>query len=231
MVIHGVDLDDSQLRVNWLVNQLMARPTNNEARREQISDALIRVMAKRGYDGASIADIAKTARLTPGLVHYHFDTKQEILLLALDRLVARHVSGLEARLAQAEGDPAAELDAFIDFHLGLGADADPEALACWILLSGEALREPKVRDDLERGLRLLTERLARLIAAGVSRGVFTCARVDAAASALLATIQGYFMLAGTARHLIPKGSAAACTKQMAAGLLGARVTSTSRGRP
>lgn len=208
----------------------MARPSNNEARREQISDALIRVMAKRGYDGASVADIAKAARLTPGLVHYHFDTKQEILLLALDRLVARHVSGLEARLAQVVDDPAAALDAFIDFHLGLGADADPEALACWILLSGEALREPKVRDDLERGLRLLTDRLSRLIAAGVNRGVFTCARVDAAASALLATIQGYFMLAGAARDLIPKGSAAACTKQMAAGLLGLRATSTSRGR-
>jgi TetR/AcrR family transcriptional repressor of bet genes len=209
----------------------MARPTNSEARREQISDALIRVMAKRGYDGASVADIAKTARLTPGLVHYHFDTKQEILLLALDRLVARHVAGLEARLAQVEGDPAAELDAFIDFHLGLGADADPEALACWILLSGEALREPKVSDDLERGLRLLTDRLSQLIAAGVSQGVFTCTRVDAAASALLATIQGYFMLAGTARDLIPKGSAAACTKQMAAGLLGVRATAATRGRP
>jgi TetR/AcrR family transcriptional regulator, transcriptional repressor of bet genes len=227
----GRALDDLLRHVIWLVNQLMARPTNNEARREQISDALIRVMAKRGYDGASVADIAKAARLTPGLVHYHFDTKQEILLLALGRLVARHVSGLEARLAQAEGDPAAELDAFIDFHLGLGADADPEALACWILLSGEALREPKVREDLERGLRLLTDRLSRLIGAGVNRGVFTCARVDAAASALLATIQGYFMLAGTARHLIPKGSAAVCTKQMAAGLLGMRDTSTSRGRP
>ena len=36
-------------------------------------------MAKRGYDGASVADIAKAARLTPGLVHYHFKNKQELI--------------------------------------------------------------------------------------------------------------------------------------------------------
>ena len=196
----------------------MARPTNSDVRREQISDALIRVMAKRGYDGASVADVAKAARLTPGLVHYHFESKQEILLLALERLVSRHLEKLDARLTQAAGDASAQLHAFIDFHLGLGADQDPEALACWILLSGEALREPKVGSALEAALGAMTERLHATIRRGVEQGVFACARPDAAASALVATIQGYFMLAATARSLIPKGSAAACTKQMAEGL-------------
>lgn len=196
----------------------MARPTNSDVRREQISDALIRVMAKRGYDGASVADVAKAARLTPGLVHYHFESKQEILLLALERLVSRHLEKLDARLAAVAGDARAELHAFIDFHLGLGADQDPEALACWILLSGEALREPKVRSALEAALGAMTQRLHATIRRGAQQGVFECARPDAAASALVATIQGYFVLAATARSLIPKGSAAACTKQMAAGL-------------
>src|SRR5262245_52255763 len=122
----------------------MPRPSNTEKRRAQISRALVKVMAKHGYGGASIAGIAKAARLTPGLVHYHFENKQEILLAALRDLVARHNDTLESRLAAA-GDPVAEVAAFIDLHLGLGADADPEALACWILLSGEALREPRVR--------------------------------------------------------------------------------------
>lgn len=197
----------------------MARPTNSDVRRQQISDALIRVMAKRGYDGASIADIAKAARLTPGLVHYHFDTKQEILLLALERLVSRHLARLDARLAEVSGDAQAQVHAFIDFHLGLGADQDPEALACWILLSGEALREAKVRVALERALGGMAQRLEQVIASGVATRAVQCERVDAAASALLATIQGYFVLAATARSLIPKGSAAACTKQMADGLL------------
>ena len=197
----------------------MPRPSNTEERKAQITGGLMKVMAKRGYDGASVADIAKAAHLAPGLVHYHFKNKQQILLAALGELVARHDANLEARLSQAGGDPIVEVAAFIDFHLGLGADADPEALACWILLSGEALREPKVRVEFEKALEATVARIAAIIRAGTERRVFVCDSVDAAASALVAAVQGYFVLAATARAAIPKGSAAASTKRMASGLL------------
>jgi TetR/AcrR family transcriptional regulator, transcriptional repressor of bet genes len=179
----------------------------------------MKVMAKHGYDGASVADIARAARLTPGLVHYHFKNKQQILLAALGELVARHDAHLEARLGQAGGDPIAEVAAFINFHLGLGADADAEALACWILLSGEALREPKVRVEFARALAATVARIAAIIRAGVQRRVFVCNSIDAAASALVAAVQGYFVLAATARAAIPRGSAAVSTMRMAEGLL------------
>ncbi len=197
----------------------MARPSNTEERQTQIAEALMLVMAKRGYDGASIADIAAAAHLTPGLVHYHFKSKQQILLTALRTLTARHEAGLEARLAKVGDDPIAELAAFIDFHLGLGADANPEALACWILFGGEALREPKVRVEYAQALSSTITRLAEVMRRGVEQGLFVCSAADAAASALVASIQGYFVLAATARSVIPKGSAAAATKQMAEGLL------------
>jgi TetR/AcrR family transcriptional repressor of bet genes len=197
----------------------MARPSNTEARRAQITRALVKVMAKRGYDGASVADIAKTARLTPGLVHYHFKNKREVLLAALDDLVLRHDAQLEVRLTRAGGDPILDVASFIDFHLGFGADADPEVLACWILLSGEALREPKVRVAFEKALGAAVARLSEVIRRGVEQRVFACEAADAAASALVAAIQGYFVLAATARKIIPKGSAAVSTKRMAEGLL------------
>jgi TetR/AcrR family transcriptional repressor of bet genes len=197
----------------------MARPSNTDERRAQITRGLIEVMAQRGYDGASIADIARAARLTPGLVHYHFENKREILLAALHELVARHDTSLEARLAPLEGDPSAQVAAFIDVHLALGSDADPEALACWILLSGEALRERTIRVEYEKALGATTARLASVIRRGVEARVFRCDAIPAAASALVAAIQGYLMLSATARALIPKGSAAASVKLMAAGLL------------
>jgi TetR/AcrR family transcriptional repressor of bet genes len=197
----------------------MPRPSNTEERRLQITGALVKVMAKRGYDGASVADIAKAARLTPGLVHYHFDTKQEILLEALSDLVTRHDRRLEERIAEAGGDPIAELNAAIDFHLGLGADADPDALACWVLISGEALREAKVRAGFEGAVQGMVARLAQIIRHGIERRAFRCDRADEAAAAIFALIQGYFVLAATARSTIPRGSAAASAKRMAEGLL------------
>lgn len=197
----------------------MARPSNSDERRAQITAALVKVMAKRGYDGASVTEVARVARLAPGLVHYHFESKHEILLAVLHDLSATHLAGLEARLASVAGNATSELDAFIDYHLGLGADADTERMACWILLSGEALRDVKVRAQLERALAGIAARLTAVLQAGVAARVFACERIDVAASALLATIQGYFVLSATARQLIPHGSAAAAVKQMAAGLL------------
>ena len=197
----------------------MARPSNTKERQAQITGALMKVMAKRGYDGASIADIAKAAHLTPGLVHYHFENKQQILLAALRDLVLRHDANLEARLAEVGSDPIAGVAAFIDFHLGLGTDADPEALACWILLSGEALREPRVRREFARALETTVTRISAVIRRGLEQRLLACDSVDAAAAALVATIQGYFVLAATARPVIPKGSAALSVKRMAEGLL------------
>jgi TetR/AcrR family transcriptional repressor of bet genes len=196
----------------------MPRPSNSETRRAQITRALMKVMAKHGYDGASVADIAKAAKLTPGLVHYHFESKQEILLELLASLAARHEAGLEARLAALD-DATAELDAFIDFHLGLGADADPEALACWILLSGEALRDHAVREAFEAAVVRSRSRLAALIARGQEQGAFSVDSIDGAAGAIVAVVQGYFVLAAAAPSAIERGSAAACAKCMADGLL------------
>jgi TetR/AcrR family transcriptional regulator, transcriptional repressor of bet genes len=176
-------------------------------------------MARRGYDGASIADIARAARLTPGLVHYHFKSKQEILLAALRELVSRHDQRLAERIGEAGGDPVAEIEVFLDFHLGLGADADPEALACWILLGGEALRERKVRAELEGALEAMTARVRETLRRGVAQRAFGCIDPDAAAGALIAVVQGYFLLAATARRVIPRGSAARSAREMAAGLL------------
>src|ERR1051325_1811277 len=64
----------------WTVNQIMPRPSNTALRQDQIKDALLSVMAERGFDAATVAHIAQAAGLAPGLVHYHFASKQQILL-------------------------------------------------------------------------------------------------------------------------------------------------------
>ena len=175
-------------------------------------------MAKKGYDGASIADVAAAAGLTTGLVHYHFDNKLEILLVVLADLGERHQANLEAAVDAASGDPARELVAFIDFHLALDA-ADPETLACWITLSAEALRHSRVRRAYEGVMGAVVERLSRIVRGGVKAGLFRCTRPEAAAAALVATIQGYFVLAATTPAAVPAGTAATAAREMAIGLL------------
>jgi TetR/AcrR family transcriptional repressor of bet genes len=196
----------------------MPRPSNTAERRLQIVEALLAVMATHGYDGASIASIAGHARLAPGLVHYHFKNKREILLAAIAVLTERHLAIVDGALASSP-DPIAQLAAVIDAHLGTGARADPQALACWVLVGAEALRDRRVRTAYERVLAAFAARLTAVIERGVTGKQF--ARIDpaAAAAALIATIDGYFVVAASARTIIPAGSAARSMLRMAEGLL------------
>lgn len=171
------------------------------------------VMAKKGFDGSSIGDIAKAARLTTGLVHYHFKDKLEILHELAVSLARENLSGLRAHLAPFAGKPAQALDALIDFYLGVGTTARPEVMACWIALSGEALRHKSINKVFGAALADLQQLVVELLKDSGPRDP------EAAAAGLIATIQGYFVLAGTARAVIPKGSAAKTVKQMAKGLV------------
>lgn len=194
----------------------MGRPSNTTERRVQIVKAFIKVMAKQGYDGTPISDIAVKAKLSQGLVHYHFKNKLEILLAALEWIVAEHTARLDAMVA---GTPSEEVAAFIDVHLGTGAHANAEALGCWVVIGAEAIRQKPVQVAFEAALESISTRLEAIISRGVKSKAFRCADARAAAAALLSTIQGYFVVASSARALIPSASAAACTVLMAQGLL------------
>ncbi|MDO3410029.1 TetR/AcrR family transcriptional regulator [Saccharibacillus sp. CPCC 101409] len=67
-------------------------------RKKQIVEAAARAVANRGYDHASIKEIAAEAGLAaPGLIHYYFKTKEEILrevLLQSARQYAEEMDGL-----------------------------------------------------------------------------------------------------------------------------------------
>ncbi|WP_404348094.1 TetR/AcrR family transcriptional regulator [Sutcliffiella horikoshii] len=49
-------------------------------KRKKLIDAAYKVFVKKGYLNSSIKDIANEALMTPGLVHYYFKNKEELLL-------------------------------------------------------------------------------------------------------------------------------------------------------
>ncbi|MCK8497439.1 TetR/AcrR family transcriptional regulator [Myxococcus fulvus] len=193
----------------------MPRPSNTEERRQQIVAGLLRVMSERGYERASVNEIAKAAGLSPGLVHYHFSDKQEILLVLVDQLAARGRARVAAKLAKlAPEDSRGRVDAFVDAFLSLGPDADASAVAGWVTISAEAIRQPEVRAAYEQVVRADLEQLESLVAASVGKR-----KARALAAGLFAAMQGYFVLSASAPGLVPAGTAANTVKRMAAGVL------------
>jgi TetR/AcrR family transcriptional repressor of bet genes len=197
----------------------MTRPSNNRERRAQIVDGLARAMASQGYEGATVARIAQEAGLTPGLVHYHFESKGEVLLALADRLTSGARARIERRLARAGADPRRRLDAFLDGLLDVGEDANPEAVACWALIGAEAIRQIDVRRVYERWTAeagaQLQDLLTQLLRAEGRRRT----GVKAMAAGLLALVEGFFSLSAAAGGIVPAGSAAGVARRMAAGLV------------
>lgn len=193
----------------------MPRPSNTEERRQQIVAGLLKVMSERGYERASVGEIAKAAGLSPGLVHYHFSGKQEILLTLVEQLAAQARQRVATRLERVKGpDARARVDAFVEAFLATGDDAAPAAVASWVTISAEAIRQPEVRAIYEQVVRADLEHLTSLVAAVVGRR-----KAPALAAGLFAAVQGYFVLAASVPGLVPAGSAASTVKRMAAGLL------------
>lgn len=203
------------------MTKLMARPSNTEERRREIAVALQRVMARHGYERASIAAIAKEAGLAPGLVHYHFETKAEILRVLVEGLVATARARIAERTRAAEGG-AERLDAFVDALLARGDDADPAAAACWALVGAEAATQPEVRALYAPFVAELAAEAALLFVRACHAEGRSGEGSKAMAGALVATIEGYFALAAAVPDVVPFGSAAAMTKHVARGLVHAQ---------
>ncbi len=53
--------------------------------RDRIVDAAYRALVKRGYHQTSMKDIAEEAGVAPGLAHYYFETKEDLLVAAIQR--------------------------------------------------------------------------------------------------------------------------------------------------
>ena len=199
----------------------MGRPSNSEERRAQIVDALRRVMGRRGYERATVAAVAREAGLAPGLVHYHFESKAEILHELVDELVARARGRIAAREARA-GDAEDRLFAVLEALLGRGEDADPAAVACWTLIGGEAVKDADVRRLYAAWIGELHGLLRTRVVEACREAGRSADGANAMAAALLALVEGYFQLAAAVPAAVPVGSAAASAKRMAAGLVAAQ---------
>lgn len=195
----------------------MGRPSNAAERRLQIVEATLRVMARTGFDGASVQAIAAEAGLAAGLLHHHFGSKAEILHALLDHLEAlvraRH-EALSARRRGAWG----RLEAWVDAYLAVGEGARPEAVAAWVWIGAQALKDAELRERYQAvvqrrldGLGALLHEVVREASEAGERASERAkpARLDVQGLAVttLATIEGYYQLAA-ATSVVPPGSAA-----------------------
>ncbi|MCC3765932.1 TetR/AcrR family transcriptional regulator [Glycomyces sp. TRM65418] len=137
------------------------------ARRSQLIEVTVELVADRGYADASLAGIAERAGITKAAVLYHFESKAALVRAAHEHVLAQLVAHVVAAIEAADADqaPAAYIRAMIG-HLrehprhtrmiteamtnGEGVYDPAERWRPLADLLGAATRAVETKTDLER---------------------------------------------------------------------------------
>ncbi len=128
---------------------------------EQILDAALACIARDGVESTSLRDVAEEADVSLGLLGYHFDDRQTLVVaafeLATDRL-------LEASLSALDGidDPAARVEAFIRGAFD-EAFLEPDYLALRIALWAIARTDDLIAKTEEKHYRRYKSKMVELL--------------------------------------------------------------------
>ncbi|HEX5754402.1 MAG TPA: TetR family transcriptional regulator [Archangium sp.] len=74
--------------------------------RVEILEAAITLFARRGILATTMAQLAKAIRMTPGALYWHFPTKEDLLLAAIDELHGRYYAEFDPVLTEQQTFPA-----------------------------------------------------------------------------------------------------------------------------
>lgn len=122
-----------------------ARRSAKAQTRQELIEATIESLAKRGYEATTLADVASGAGLSRGIVNFHFETKEKLLVEVLRHLSDEYRGHWRGAIRAAGPDPAARLWALAS------ADFDRKVcttkkLAAWCAFWGEAKSRPTYRE-------------------------------------------------------------------------------------
>lgn len=155
--------------------------------REDLMEATHRALCEHGYADLTMSAIAEEADRSTALLHYHYDTKEGLLVAFLDYLFGEFRAEVDALGGE---DPETRLRNLLDLLL-TSHDEDHWKLATALLeVRAQAPHEEPFREHLRAVDTFLRERVAGIVAAGIETGQFEPVDPDRTARLLLATVDG-----------------------------------------
>lgn len=135
------------------------RPELHDQRREKVLAAARGVFLAKGYGRATIAEVAKTARVAPATVYAYYDGKLALFRAVVDG-AAQPFTGLFDDV-QAAGDVRGQLLTYA--HGYFAFMSDPQVRAYYRIVSAEQPRHP----ELGAGLHTDVHRLLGAVLRGI----------------------------------------------------------------
>ena len=155
-------------------------------RRDEIVEEATRLFAERGYEGASMADLAERVGIRKASLFHHFASKDVLYAAVLERLIGP-VSEAIKRAILTEGSFVDRLDALSD---AITAVLHGQPFAARLLVREAMDWGPVIRDKLAGTVQEVLQAADQFARAGQSAGVF----VDGDTRQLIMSVVGvHFM--------------------------------------
>lgn len=118
-----------------------SRTASRAIRRQQLIDATMKCIARKGMGSTTLGDVAKEAGLSQGIVNLHFESKDNLLRETLRALVNEYREQFEKTLERSGPHPADKLLALMELDLKPSI-CDRRKLAVWFAFWGEVKSRP-----------------------------------------------------------------------------------------
>lgn len=151
----------------------------------RILDEAAALFAARGFDGASLGDLAEAVGMTKAAIYHYFPSKQDIY----EAIIVRVLHGLAAHVTTAideQDDPRDRLRAFMTAHAGYFED-NFHGFATMLVGYG-GMKNPSLRTEAKVLRRDYESRLREIIAAGIGQDCFVAVDPALAGRAILSML-------------------------------------------
>ena len=130
--------------------------------RDLLLDAAEEVFAKRGFEGASLEEIAETAGYTRGAIYKHFGGKEELFLEANTRFNERYIQSFTDLVDTAGSLEDLDLAAIAEQWRAMNRDNE-QRFALGTEFNLYVLRHPECRDRVVAQWKANAEKVAAMI--------------------------------------------------------------------
>ena len=120
---------------------LSRRALSKERRRQQLIDATIKCISKKGLGSLTLGAVAKEVGLSQGIVNLHFKSKDNLLSETLRFLIEDYDAQFMQTVEKSSGAPAETLLALMEMDLK-PAICDRKKLSVWFAFWGEVKAVP-----------------------------------------------------------------------------------------
>ena len=166
----------------------MSKPDVAAERKEQIVRATVECITKYGYHNFSMQDVARTAGVSKGIIHYYFLNKDDLMMSVLDK-VAGDIETILVADMEVSSNPVEKLKAFmaVSFEVVRSTKEYYQVnMDFWTQIN----QKKEVRQVISRHYAKFRESCAKVIEDGVQQGVFRKVHPLHTAAMIIATIDG-----------------------------------------